>query len=495
MPQNRLAQGPGATMTCSPTAIRALVGLDGGDAVVGAELEAGHLGVRVDLDALLEALVAQAHHRLDVEGEAALVLVEADRDALRAPVGEELLHVRVDLGLAEVEVGAVADPLVALEDRGEVALLHLRAERDVADAVVVVGRRVGLPHLDARLHQLAHRRLEVVVADDAAGDAGGACARGRLLDHGDVGAGAEAALPELDGEVVGGREAVHAGADDDEAGRSRYHLNCLPGNGMSKSDRRSVPWPAPVNQPSVTSPPSSGRSPCSTRSPDGGELGTNEIARRTGINASTVSRLLATLAAARFVEHVPETGRYRLSLRLVELGNAVLGRLDLRELARPHLQALVARDRRDGDALGARRARCDHGRLRPQLVRRPERRAARAAERRPRDGGRQGDARVRRGRAAGAGRSPPSRRTRSRRERLAEELDAGQAARLRRGREEREHGLAAVAAPVHDSSGELAGIVGVQGPALPVRRRRRRERAAAVLLGHAAACRPRSAGS
>jgi len=30
----------------------------------------------------------------------------------------------------------------------------------------------------------------------------------------------------------------------------------------------------------------------------GGELGTNEIARRTGVNASTVSRLLATLASA-----------------------------------------------------------------------------------------------------------------------------------------------------------------------------------------------------
>ena len=74
---------------------------------------------------------------------------------------------------------------------------------------------------------------------------------------------------------------------------------------------------------------------------DGAELGTNEIARRTGINASTVSRLLATLASARYVEHVPETGRYRLALRLVELGNAVLGRLDLRALARPRLQALV----------------------------------------------------------------------------------------------------------------------------------------------------------
>ena len=41
------------------------------------------------------------------------------------------------------------------------------------------------------------------------------------------------------------------------------------------------------------------------------------------------------------MEHVPETGRYRLGLRLIALGNAVLARLDLREVARPHLRALV----------------------------------------------------------------------------------------------------------------------------------------------------------
>jgi IclR family acetate operon transcriptional repressor len=71
------------------------------------------------------------------------------------------------------------------------------------------------------------------------------------------------------------------------------------------------------------------------------ELGTNEIARRTGINASIVSRLLATLASARIVEHVPATGRYRLGPRLLQLGNLVLGRLDLREVARPYLHELV----------------------------------------------------------------------------------------------------------------------------------------------------------
>lgn len=72
------------------------------------------------------------------------------------------------------------------------------------------------------------------------------------------------------------------------------------------------------------------------------ELGTNELARRVGVNPSTASRLLATLEAARFVEHVPTSGRYRLGLRLLELGNEALSRLDLRGLARPHLEELVA---------------------------------------------------------------------------------------------------------------------------------------------------------
>ena len=71
------------------------------------------------------------------------------------------------------------------------------------------------------------------------------------------------------------------------------------------------------------------------------DLGTNEIARRTGINASSVSRLLATLSGGGFVDHSAETGRYRLGLRVLHFSNAVLSRLDLRTIARPHLRALV----------------------------------------------------------------------------------------------------------------------------------------------------------
>lgn len=71
------------------------------------------------------------------------------------------------------------------------------------------------------------------------------------------------------------------------------------------------------------------------------DLGNNEIARCVGTNPSTVSRLLATLAQDELVLRVPDTGRFRLGPRLVELGNAALARVDLRQLARPHLEQLT----------------------------------------------------------------------------------------------------------------------------------------------------------
>jgi len=70
-----------------------------------------------------------------------------------------------------------------------------------------------------------------------------------------------------------------------------------------------------------------------------GELGTNEIARRTGINVSTISRILATLAGGGLVDHVSSTGRYRLGAGVVRLANAA--GLDIRSLARPHLEELA----------------------------------------------------------------------------------------------------------------------------------------------------------
>lgn len=73
----------------------------------------------------------------------------------------------------------------------------------------------------------------------------------------------------------------------------------------------------------------------------GPELGTNEIARRTGINVSSVSRILSTLSSAGMVQHVETTERYRLGLKLVQLANVVREDLDIRLLARPHMEKLA----------------------------------------------------------------------------------------------------------------------------------------------------------
>ncbi len=71
------------------------------------------------------------------------------------------------------------------------------------------------------------------------------------------------------------------------------------------------------------------------------DLGNSEIARRTGINESTVSRLLSTLLSDELVSRVEATGYFRLGPRLVEFGNAALARVDMRDRFRPHLEALT----------------------------------------------------------------------------------------------------------------------------------------------------------
>jgi IclR family acetate operon transcriptional repressor len=195
------------------------------------------------------------------------------------------------------------------------------------------------------------------------------------------------------------------------------------------------------------------------------ELGTNEIARRTGINASTVSRLLATLANARFVEHVPATGRYRLGPRLLQLGSLVLGRLDLRDVARPRLHVLAAVT----GMTATLSAPGEHDAVTVDFVQS--------------DATVQSVARVGRpsiGHATAAGKvllafgkaEPPSgqlksytRRTITEHARLEAELTRVARQGYAEAAGERELDLNAIAAPVFDADGELAGIVGLQGPA------------------------------
>jgi len=71
--------------------------------------------------------------------------------------------------------------------------------------------------------------------------------------------------------------------------------------------------------------------------PDAASL--KHLAAATALHPSTAHRILAAMAAARFVER-QEAGTYRLGIRLLELGNLVKSRIDLREVALPYMQRL-----------------------------------------------------------------------------------------------------------------------------------------------------------
>jgi len=71
------------------------------------------------------------------------------------------------------------------------------------------------------------------------------------------------------------------------------------------------------------------------------EWGTGELAQILGLHRSIVYRILTTLERRGFLTQADHRGRFRLGLRLVELGNVVLANLDLRQVARPIMARLV----------------------------------------------------------------------------------------------------------------------------------------------------------
>jgi DNA-binding IclR family transcriptional regulator len=57
-----------------------------------------------------------------------------------------------------------------------------------------------------------------------------------------------------------------------------------------------------------------------------------DISEKAGLHPSTTHRILNDLATGRFVDR-PQSGTYQLGLRLLELGNLVKGRLNVRDVA------------------------------------------------------------------------------------------------------------------------------------------------------------------
>jgi DNA-binding IclR family transcriptional regulator len=197
---------------------------------------------------------------------------------------------------------------------------------------------------------------------------------------------------------------------------------------------------------------------------EGGELGTNEIARRTGMTPSTVSRQLGTLAASGLVERVAATGRYRLGLRIVHLANALLARLDVRTVARPHLEELVRQTGETAtlsvpgevDAITVDFVSGAHHVQPVSQLGRPSIAHATSA----------GKVML-----AFSGRTLPDGPLRAYTDRtvtdprkLAEEIARAREQGWAQAVEEREPGLSAIAAPIRSSRGELEAIAALQGP-------------------------------
>jgi len=205
--------------------------------------------------------------------------------------------------------------------------------------------------------------------------------------------------------------------------------------------------------------------------PDG--LGVNELARRIGVNASTASRLLATLEAGRMVERAPG-GPYRLGLRLVALADGVLARLDVRDLARPRLRALVAATGETAtlsvpgaaEAVTVDFVAAESSVVSVARLGRPSVGHATAA----------GKVALAFGATPGVPAGELARftdKTIADPDALAAEIETVRARGWAEAAGEREPDLNALAAPVFGRSGELAAILGLQGPAARLTESRR----------------------
>jgi IclR family acetate operon transcriptional repressor len=197
-------------------------------------------------------------------------------------------------------------------------------------------------------------------------------------------------------------------------------------------------------------------------------LGVNELARRIGVNASTASRLLATLESAGMVQRDDTTpGRpYRLGLALVTLADRVISRLDLQSLARP---ILVELEESTGETAtlslpGEREA------ITVDSV--PSRSSVVSMARLGRPSISHATAVGKVMLAFGGGRLPRERdlvaltaNTITDRERLAAEVAAVRERGYATVFGEREVDVNAIAAPVFDRAGDLAAILGLQAPA------------------------------
>jgi DNA-binding IclR family transcriptional regulator len=115
--------------------------------------------------------------------------------------------------------------------------------------------------------------------------------------------------------------------------------------GMIQADRGAeVPLPSGPTRPMVA-PFARALAVLGTFTPQDRWLANGEIALRTGLPASTVTRLARSLVSLGYLVHDPTARKYRLSAAVLALGYAALANSDVQRLARSQMQAFADQHR------------------------------------------------------------------------------------------------------------------------------------------------------
>ena len=69
-------------------------------------------------------------------------------------------------------------------------------------------------------------------------------------------------------------------------------------------------------------------------------IGVSELSRDLDLSRSTAHRYIATLAQLGYLQQDPDSKRYRLGPRVLDLGFSAINSMDLREISAPHLRQL-----------------------------------------------------------------------------------------------------------------------------------------------------------
>ena len=91
--------------------------------------------------------------------------------------------------------------------------------------------------------------------------------------------------------------------------------------------------------------------------PDRPLIGVSELSRELDLSRSTAHRYVATLAKLGYLQQDPDSKRYRLGPKVLDLGFSAINSMDLREISAPHLRLAQRRDGLHGQSGDPRRDR------------------------------------------------------------------------------------------------------------------------------------------